>query len=95
MSNIIIVDEHNQDVMCRKAGCYVYQGARLWIDDEETLHHLDGPALVSPDGAERWYIHGKEVTRDVTTFFHENNWPVARGLDTPDKRSRFIVRFMC
>jgi hypothetical protein len=93
MPNIVTVDEANQDLMSRKAGCYVFTGSQVWLEDE-TLHHIDGPAVISPDGAERWYIRGKEVTRDVKTFFYENKWAVARGLDTKDKRALFISRFM-
>jgi hypothetical protein len=93
MPNVVTVDESNQDAMSRKAGHYVYTGTRLWLEGE-TLHHIEGPAIVSPDGAERWYVRGKEVTRDVTAFFYENKWSVARGLDTEDKRSLFLARFM-
>ncbi len=93
MPDIVIVDEVNQDLMSRKAGCYVFLDARVWLEDD-ALHHIDGPAVVFPDGAERWYIRGKEVTREVKSFFYEHKWLVAGGLDTEDKRARFIARFM-
>jgi hypothetical protein len=34
------------------------------------------------------------VTRDVTTFFIQNKWPVQEGLDTPDKMALFQSRFV-
>jgi hypothetical protein len=92
MPTQVIVDEHNQDEMSRLAGIYVYTGAKLWLEGDR-LHHMDGPALVSPDGAVRWYVGGKEVTRDVSTFFHQNKWPVAQGLDSQDKRTSFAAHF--
>jgi hypothetical protein len=30
-----------------------------WLDDEGRPHREDGPAFLSVDGTERWYIHGK------------------------------------
>lgn len=92
MPTRVIVDELNQDDLSRKAGIYLYTGAELWLEDGQ-LHRMAGPALVSPDGAVRWYIHGKELTRDVSTFFHQHRWPLARGLDTQDKRTRFAAHF--
>jgi hypothetical protein len=93
MPDIVIVDEANQDLICRKAGLYVFTGARVWLEDD-VLHHIDGPALVSPDGAERWYIGGREATREVKSFFYEKGWSVTSGLDTDDKRALFISRFL-
>ncbi|HUI22071.1 MAG TPA: aldehyde dehydrogenase [Methylocella sp.] len=93
MDGMTIVDDRNQDDMSRKAGCYLYVETRLWLDND-VVHRSDGPAVIFPDGAERWYIRGKEVTRDVKTYFLENKWPVERGLDTPEKRSLFSSRFL-
>jgi hypothetical protein len=92
MAEMVIVEEHNQDNMSRKAGCYLYQDTRLWLHDN-VVHRGDGPAVIFPDGVERWYIRGKEVTRDVKAFFMENKWPVQNGLDTPEKLTAFQAHF--
>jgi hypothetical protein len=92
MPTLIFVDEHNQDAMSHAAGRYLYAGSQVWLEDG-LVHYMEGPALLSPDGAQRWYVFGREVTRDVTSFFHQNDWPVAAGLDTDEKRSRFRRRF--
>jgi hypothetical protein len=93
MAEMIVVEERNQDDMSCKAGCYLYADTQLWLQDN-VVHRADGPAVIFPDGVERWYIHGKEVTRDVKTFFIENKWPVQRGLDTPEKMVLFRARFL-
>ena len=54
----------------------------------------DGPAVIFPDGVERWYIRGKEITRDVKTYFFQNKWRVESGLDTPEKRILFSSHFV-
>ncbi len=92
MPEMIVVEERNQDDMSRKAGCYLYADTQLWLEDD-VVHRTDGPAIIFPDGALRWYIRGKEVTRDVNAFFIDNKWPVQNGLDTPEKMSQFQARF--
>jgi len=62
--------------------------------ENNLVHRGDGPAVISPDGAERWYIRGKEVTRDVNTFFFQNKWPTQQGLDTAEKVALFQARFI-
>ncbi len=42
----------------------------------------------------RWYIRGKDVTRDVNTFFFQNRWPAKSGLDTTEKMTSFRVQFL-
>ena len=54
-------------------------------------HQATGAA---PDGAERWYIHGKEVSRDVNAFFFQNKWSMQRGLNTPQKITVFQAHFL-
>jgi len=93
MTEMILVEERNQDDMSRKAGCYLYADTRLWLEDE-LVHRSNGPAVISPDGVERWYIRGKDVTRDVNTFFFQNKWPVRLGLDTVEKIALFQGRFL-
>lgn len=93
MAEMIIVEDHNQDDMSRKAGVYLYADTKLWLEDDQ-VHRDDGPAAVFPDGVERWYICGKEVTRDVKTFFFQNKWPVQQGLDTPEKMAIFQAHFL-
>jgi hypothetical protein len=93
MTEIIVVEDRNQDDMSRKAGCYLYTDTRLWLENGQ-VHRGDGPAVISPDGVERWYVRGKDVTRDVNTFFFQNRWPAKRGLDTTEKMTLFRVQFL-
>lgn len=93
MTTMIIIEERNQDAMSRKAGCYLYADTQLWLEDD-MVHRPDGPAVISPDGVERWYIRGKEVTRDVKDFFYQNRWPVQKGLDTDEKKALFATTFL-
>jgi hypothetical protein len=93
LTGLVVVDERNQDDMSRKAGCYLYTGTRLWLD-ADLVHRSDGPAAIFPDGLERWYVRGKEVTREVREFFQQNKWPFAAGLDDPEKIEQFAMRFL-
>lgn len=93
MTGMTVVDDRNQDDMSRKAGCYLYVDTRLWLDND-VVHRDDGPAVIFPDGVERWYIRGKEITRDVKTYFLQNKWRVESGLDTPEKRILFSSHFV-
>jgi hypothetical protein len=92
MAEMLIVEDRNQDDLSRKAGCYLYVDTELWLDGG-LIHRADGPAIVFPDGATRWYSGGKEVTREVTTFFIEQRWPILAGLDTLEKRLLFSAWF--
>jgi hypothetical protein len=87
------VDERNQDDLSRLAGCYLYMGTGVNVE-EGVLHREDGPAVIFPDGVMRWYLRGKEVTRAVNTLFYENKWPIAHCLDTDAKRARFAEVFL-
>jgi len=93
MTHMIVVEDRNQDDLSRKAGCYLYADTQLWLEDDR-VHRDDGPAVIFPDGVYRWYIRGKEVTRDVNNFFYENKWSVKRGLDTSEKMSLFRTKFL-
>lgn len=93
MAEMIVVEDRNQDDMSRKAGCYLYADTRLWLEND-MVHRDDGPAVISPDGVERWYIRGREITRDVNVFFFQNQWPARRGLDTPVKTACFQTAFL-
>jgi len=93
MAEMTVVEERNQDDMSRKAGCYLYADTKLWLENN-IVHRADGPAIVFPDGAVRWYLHGKEVTRDVSVFFLEKKWPLAKGLDTAEKVAVFQAHFL-
>ncbi len=93
MAEMIVVEDRNQDDMSRKAGCYLYTDTRLWLEND-MVHRGDGPAVISPDGVERWYIRGKEITRNVNMFFFQNRWPARRGLDTPEKTACFQTAFL-
>ncbi|HEY8007363.1 MAG TPA: aldehyde dehydrogenase [Methylocella sp.] len=93
MTRMTVVDDRNQDDMSRKAGCYLYVDTRLWLDND-VVHRADGPAVIFPDGVGRWYIRGKEITRDVKTYFFQHKWRVESGLDTPEKRILFSSHFV-
>lgn len=93
MTSMTVVDDRNQDDMSRKAGCYLYIDTRLWLDND-VVHRDDGPAVIFPDGVERWYIRGREITRDVKTYFFQHKWCVESGLDTPEKRILFSSHFV-
>jgi len=92
MGEMIVVDEDNRDDLSRKAGLFLYAETKLWLEDGE-VHRADGPAVLSPDGVERWYIRGKELTRAVKDFFAEQGWPLRAGLDTEEKKTAFTARF--
>ncbi len=93
MAEMIVVEERNQDDLSRKAGCYLYTDTRLWLEDD-MVHRGDGPAVIFPDGVERWYVRGKEITRNVNMFFFQNQWPARHGLDTPEKAACFQTAFV-
>ncbi len=93
MAELTVVEDRNQDDMSRKVGHYLYADTRLWLEND-LVHRGDGPAVISPDGVERWYIRGKEVTRDVKMFFFNKNWSVQSGLDTPEKLASFRAEFL-
>ncbi|QRG07572.1 aldehyde dehydrogenase [Xanthobacter dioxanivorans] len=93
MAEMIVVTEENRDDMSRKAGIFLYSETRLWLEDD-SVHRADGPALLSPDGVERWYVRGAEVTRAVKAFFAENKWTLRAGLDSDEKRDRFAAQFL-
>ncbi len=93
MAEMILVEDRNQDDMSRKAGCYLYTDTQLWLEND-VVHRADGPAVISPDGVVRWYIRGKEVTRDVNTFFLDNKWSVRRGIDSSEKMALFQDKFL-
>ncbi|HTV34092.1 MAG TPA: aldehyde dehydrogenase [Methylocella sp.] len=93
MAEMVVVDDRNQDDMSRKAGCYLYVDTKLWLD-QNVVHRSDGPAVIFPDGVGRWYFHGKEVTRDVKSYFYEHKWPIDKGLDTPEKKQQFFDHFL-
>jgi hypothetical protein len=89
---MIVVEERNQDDMGRKVGYYVYSDTQMWFEAGQ-VHRDDGPAVVSPDGVERWYIHGKEITVEVRSFFTANKWNIKKGLDKPEKLAAFRAEF--
>lgn len=93
MAEMVVVTEENRDDMSRKAGLFLYSETRLWLEDEH-VHRADGPAILSPDGVERWYVRGTEVTRAVKEFFSQNKWPLRAGLDSEEKRARFAAQFL-
>jgi hypothetical protein len=90
---MITVEESNQDDLSRVAGCYLYAGTKIWVE-QGVAHKNDGPAVIFPDGVARWYIHGKEMTRDVNTFFYANKWALQKGLDTEEKLKLFQEKFL-
>ena len=92
MPEIKEVDEINQDDMGRLLGYYVFGGTQVWFEDGK-VHRADGPAVLSPDGVERWYLHGKEITVDVRLFFTAHKWNIKNGLNKPEKLAAFQEAF--
>ncbi|WP_026606718.1 hypothetical protein [Methylocapsa acidiphila] len=92
MAEVKVVDEVNQDDMGRLLGYYVYGDTQIWFEDGK-VHRVDGPAVISPDGVERWYLHGKEITTEVRGFFAAKNWNPKKGLDKPEKLAAFEEAF--
>lgn len=93
MSEMFVVTEENRDDMSRKAGIFLYSDTRLWLDGN-VVHRTDGPAVVSPDGVERWYVSGTDISRAVKNFFLANKWPLKGGLDSPEKQALFAAEFL-
>jgi hypothetical protein len=87
-----LVDDANQDDMGRLLGYYIYAGSEVWFEDG-TVHRADGPAVILPDGVERWYIKGKEITIEVRSFFNTHKWNPKKGLDKPEKLAAFQEAF--
>jgi hypothetical protein len=92
MAQWVEITEDNRDQWSRK-GIYLFLGTKLWHEQEQA-HREDGPAIVSPDGVERWYVRGREITAEVKTLFREHRWALSRGLDTPEKRELFRSAFL-
>ncbi len=38
------------------------QGAQVWEDSDGRMHREDGPAIIYPNGTERWLYHGEIFT---------------------------------
>ncbi|MEP9356681.1 aldehyde dehydrogenase [Xanthobacter sp. KR7-65] len=93
MAEMFVVTEANQDDMSRKAGIFLYCDTKLWLEGN-VVHRDDGPAIISPDGVERWYLSGADMTRQVKAFFSANKWPLAPGLNDDDKKARFAAEFL-
>jgi hypothetical protein len=92
MTKMIVVEDRNQDDMSREAGCYLYVDTELWLEDD-LVHRMDGPAVTFPDGVEKWYLKGRDVTRDMKTLFIKYKWAPQKGLDTPEKMALFQAHF--
>jgi hypothetical protein len=93
MSEMFVVTEENRDDLSRKAGIFLYSETRLWLDGD-VVHRTDGPAIVSPDGVERWYVSGTDISRAVKNFFLANKWPLKSGLDSTEKQALFAAEFL-
>lgn len=93
MIECVEVTERNQDDISRRAGIYLYMGTKVWLEGK-AVHREDGPAVVSPDGTERWYVHGKEITGAVKSLFRAQQWSQANGLDTLEKQAFFRSSFL-
>jgi hypothetical protein len=90
---MVIVDDSNKDDLSRAAGCYLYSDTKIWIENG-VVHREDGPAVIFPDGVYRWYLRGKELTREVNGLFYDNKWTLREGLDTNEKLALFREKFL-
>ncbi len=93
MSERVEVVEENQDDMGRIVGYYCYVGTQIWFEDGK-VHRTDGPAVITLDGIERFYLHGTEITQDVRQFLAEHKWNPKKGLDRPEKVTAFQEKFV-
>lgn len=92
MAEWLEITEENRDEWSRR-GIYLFLGTRLSYQDD-LVHCEEGPAILTPDGVERWYVHGEEITAEVKTLFQDKKWKLADGLDTQDKISLFKATFV-
>jgi hypothetical protein len=92
VSEMIEVVEENQDDMGRIVGYYCYVGTKIWFEDG-LVHRTDGPAVITLDGVDRYYIKGKEITVEARDFMIEHRWNPKKGLDRPDKIQAFQAAF--
>jgi hypothetical protein len=92
MAQWVEITEENRDEWSRR-GIYLFLGTQL-SHEQEQVHREDGPAVVTPDQVERWYVRGQEITAEVKTLFHENRWNLAKGLDTAEKLALFKAKFV-
>ena len=47
-------------------------GAKEWLNEHGQLHRTDGPALIYPNGTQRWFIHGKPHRIDGPAVIRSN-----------------------
>lgn len=47
-------------------------GIKIWMLNGE-IHCVDEPAVVYPDGKEKWFIHDNDITKSVEKFMQECN----------------------
>ncbi len=92
MSELVEVVEENQDDMGRIVGYYCYVGTKIWFENGK-VHRTDGPAVITLDGIDRYYINGTEITLGVRDFFAEHRWNPKKGLDRPEKVEAFQAAF--
>ncbi|WP_148210648.1 aldehyde dehydrogenase [Beijerinckia indica] len=78
--------------MGRILGYYVYADTEIWFEDDK-VSRKDGPAVITPDGVERYYVNGKEITVEVRDFFAEHRWNPKKALSTPEKVAAFQEKF--
>jgi SLT domain-containing protein len=86
------ITEENRDDWSRK-GIYLFLGTKL-SQEQGQVHCEDGPAVIGPDGVERWYVRGQEITSEVKTLFRENHWNPSQGLESPEQQAMFKAMFV-
>jgi len=92
VAEMIEVVEENQDDMGRIVGYYCYVGTQIWFEDGK-VHRIDGPAVITLDGVDRYYVKGEEITVDVRKFLIDHKWNPKKGLDRPEKVAAFQEAF--
>lgn len=92
MSELVEVVEENQDDMGRIVGYYCYVGTKIWFENGK-VHRTDGPAVITLDLVDRYYVNGEEITVKVREFFAEHRWNPKKGLDRQEKIDAFQAAF--
>ena len=74
-----------------KSTCIIDKyGNQRWKSPDGEMHRLDGPAYISANGNQEWWVHRVNVTDQVKSWMIENNiawpWDAATQLE-------FVMRF--
>jgi hypothetical protein len=48
-----------------------------WYGENGRLHRTDGPAYITSDGIQSWYVNSQDITKQVNDWMRKQNivWP--------------------